>query len=148
MRDAIARVVTDGASVCMGTALEACIPFAAGHEIIRQGRRDLTLVGPISDMLFAQIGVTREAALAAKRVIVAAEDVWPAARILADPNLVLVPSIKVDAVGREPWDALPSPVQGYYGRDHEPFARYHAESKTSEGYRAWLDKWVLGIEEW
>ena len=55
MREAIARFVPDGASVCMGTALEALIPFAAGHELIRQGRRDLTLIGPISDILFDQL---------------------------------------------------------------------------------------------
>ncbi len=55
MKDAIARFVTNGASVCMGTALEANIPFAAGHEIIRQGKRDLTLIAPISDMLFDQL---------------------------------------------------------------------------------------------
>ena len=46
MRDAIARFVPDGASVAMGTALEALIPFGAGHELIRQGRRDLSLIGP------------------------------------------------------------------------------------------------------
>jgi glutaconate CoA-transferase subunit A len=39
----------------MGTALEALIPFAAGHELIRQRRRDLTLIGPISDILFDQL---------------------------------------------------------------------------------------------
>jgi glutaconate CoA-transferase subunit A len=55
MRDAVARFVPDGASICMGTALEALIPFAAGHELIRQKRRDLTVIGPISDMLFDQL---------------------------------------------------------------------------------------------
>src|SRR5262249_61379320 len=55
MHEAVARFVPDGASVCMGTALEALIPFAAGHEIMRQRRRGLTLVGPISDMLFDQL---------------------------------------------------------------------------------------------
>lgn len=55
MAEAVARFVPDGASVAMGTALEAAIPFAAGHEIIRQRRRDLTLVGPISDSLFDQL---------------------------------------------------------------------------------------------
>jgi glutaconate CoA-transferase subunit A len=52
---AIERFTTDGASVAMGLCLEAMIPFAAGHEIIRQRRRDLTLIGPISDMLFDQL---------------------------------------------------------------------------------------------
>src|SRR5579871_4991417 len=55
MREAIERFVPDGSSVAMGLALEAVIPFAAGHEIIRQKRRDLTLIGPISDMLFDQL---------------------------------------------------------------------------------------------
>src|SRR5712664_1400675 len=55
MREAVARFVPDGSSVCMGTALEALIPFAAGHELIRQRRRDLTLIGPISDILFDQL---------------------------------------------------------------------------------------------
>jgi glutaconate CoA-transferase subunit A len=47
--------VPDGASVVLGTALECLIPFAAAHELIRQGRRDLTLVGPISDICFEQL---------------------------------------------------------------------------------------------
>lgn len=55
MPEAIERFVPDGCCVLMGAALEALIPFAAGHEIIRQGRKDLTLVGPISDMLFDQL---------------------------------------------------------------------------------------------
>src|SRR5579859_10531 len=55
MRKAIKRFVPDGASVALGLALEAMIPFAAGHELIRQRRRDLTLIGPISDMLFDQL---------------------------------------------------------------------------------------------
>src|SRR5579859_7533091 len=53
--EALDRFVPDGASVAMGTALEALIPFAAGHALIRQGRRELELIGPISDMLFDQL---------------------------------------------------------------------------------------------
>ena len=55
MAEAIARFVPDGATVALGVALEPLIPFAAGHEVIRQGRRDLELVGPISDSLFDQL---------------------------------------------------------------------------------------------
>ena len=39
----------------MGMALESLIPFAAGHELIRQHRHELELIGPISDMLFDQL---------------------------------------------------------------------------------------------
>lgn len=55
MPEAIARHVPDGSMVLLGAQMEQMIPFAAGHEIIRQGRRDLTLVGPISDILFDQL---------------------------------------------------------------------------------------------
>jgi glutaconate CoA-transferase subunit A len=55
MAEAIRRHVPDGAMVLLGAQLEPMIPFAAGHEVIRQGRRDLTLVGPISDILFDQM---------------------------------------------------------------------------------------------
>src|SRR5579884_3349646 len=55
MRQAIAEHVPDGSSVALGLQLEQMIPFAAGHEIIRQKRRDLRLIGPISDILFDQM---------------------------------------------------------------------------------------------
>src|SRR5436305_14310984 len=55
MRDAIAEFVPDGSSVAMGLQLEQMVPFAAGHEIIRQEKRGLTLIGPISDILFDQL---------------------------------------------------------------------------------------------
>src|ERR1700684_1961334 len=47
--------VPSGSMVLLGAQLEQMIPFAAGHELIRQSRRDLTLVGPISDILFDQL---------------------------------------------------------------------------------------------
>ncbi len=55
MRQAVAELVPDGSSVAMGLQLEQMIPFAAGHEIIRQKRRELRLIGPISDILFDQL---------------------------------------------------------------------------------------------
>ena len=55
MHDAIAEFVPDGSSVALGLQMEQMIPFAAGHEIIRQAKRNLTLIGPISDTLFDQL---------------------------------------------------------------------------------------------
>ncbi|KPV54365.1 3-oxoadipate:succinyl-CoA transferase [Kouleothrix aurantiaca] len=54
LRDAIAAYVQDG----MTLALEGfthLIPFAAGHEIIRQGRRDLTLMRMTPDLVYDQL---------------------------------------------------------------------------------------------
>lgn len=67
MREAVAELVPDGASVVLGLQMEQMIPFAAGHEIIRQKKRGLTLIGPISDILFDQM----IAAGCAERVIAA-----------------------------------------------------------------------------
>jgi len=265
MPEAIDRFVSDGASVAMGLALEALIPFAAGHEIIRQRKRRLTLIGPISDTLFDQLigagcvdavvaawignvsaglgynyrraaehgvpnalriedhsnftialgllagalgipflpartllgsdiargnprltqapsplgdepllyvgaivpdvavlhvqraddrggchawgnlGVSEEAALAAKHVIVVAEEIVDRAVITSDPNRVLVPPQRVSAVVLEPGGAHPSPVQGYYGRDHEFYREYHARTKTVEDDEAWRERWIRGV---
>ena len=250
----------------MGTALEALIPFAAGHELIRQGRRDLDLVGPISDILFDQLvgagcarkvtaawvgnvsaglghnyrravepacprrsrwrttrtsrsrprsrpppwarptfprarssaptccartrlrpatdpfsgapvvlvpalapdvailhvqradadghahvwgtlGVTRQAALAARRSCLVAEEVWPRERILSDPDLVLAPPFKVAAVVHQPFGAYPSPC-----RATTPATTTSTAATTTtpapEGSRRWLDRWVTGVADW
>ena len=268
MREAVARFIPDGSSICLNAGIEALIPFAAGHELIRQRRRDLTLIGPISDILFDQLvgagcvrriiaawvgnvsaglghnyrravehsvpspvevqdhsnltialalqagaldvpylptrsllgtdllpsnptfkeaadprsgaplvlvpalvpdvavlhvqradedgqahvwgalGVTREAALAARQVIIVAEEIWPRERILSDHGRVLTPEMKVAAVVHQPFGAFPSPVQGYYRRHHDFFRRYHDETRTVEGNRGWLERWVLGVDDW
>lgn len=54
LTEAVAAI-PDGSTVAAGLALEHAIPTAAGHELIRQGAEDLTLVGPISDILFDQL---------------------------------------------------------------------------------------------
>lgn len=41
--------------VVMGLCLESLTPFAAGHELIRQNKVNLRLIGPISDILFDQL---------------------------------------------------------------------------------------------
>src|ERR1051326_775292 len=55
IRDAIASLVKGGDSVALGLQMEQMIPFAAGHEIMRQRKKGLTLIGPISDILFDQM---------------------------------------------------------------------------------------------
>lgn len=261
MAEAIHRFVPDGATVALGTALEALIPFAAGHEMIRQGRRELELVGPISDALFDQLigagcvrritaawvgnvseglghcyrraaedrvprslevhdhtnfsialalwaaawnvpslptrtllgsdildtnpnlsvadglvhvravrpdvavvhvqradvmgrahawgplGITEEAGLAAERVVLTCEELVDASVTLSDPNRILYPETKVVAVVHEPGGAHPAPVQGYFKRDHAFFRDYAAESRTADGFVAWLKRWVLDLPD-
>jgi glutaconate CoA-transferase subunit A len=55
LQQAIAAHIPDGSSVALGLQMEQMIPFAAGHELIRQKKRGLRLIGPISDILFDQL---------------------------------------------------------------------------------------------
>ncbi len=267
MNEAIGRFVADGATVLIGAALESLIPFAAGHEIIRQGRRKLAVVAPISDMLFDQLigagcvarviaawvgnvsgglghnyrraaedgiphrieihdhsnlslalalqagamgtpfiptksllgtdilktnpalrewvapwngerlvlvpalqpdvailqvqradadgaahcwgnlGVSVEAALASHSVILVTEEIVSGDVIRSDPNRVLVPPFKVQAVVHEPYGAHPSPVQGCYNRDHDFHHQYHLETRAVEGYAAWAKRWIFDLPD-
>lgn len=55
MQEAMARHVPSGSMVLMCAQLEQMMPFAAAHELIRQGKRDLTLVSPAFDALVDQM---------------------------------------------------------------------------------------------
>ncbi len=62
MHDAIADLVRDGDTVAI-EGFTHLISFAAGHEIIRQGRRDLTLARLTPDLIYDQMiaaGVARK----------------------------------------------------------------------------------------
>ena len=259
LAEAISRYVADGSSIALGASQETQIPFAAGHELIRQNRRALTLIGPISDMLFDQLigagcvkriragwvgnvitgsgynfrravesgritvedysvftlalalkagalgipylptksalgsdlyrtnpglkrilcpytkapltavrairpdvaivhvqrcdsngnahmwgnlGITREVCLASHRVILTAESIVSSDVILSDPNRVLVPGFRVSAVVHAPWGGHPSPVPGFYNRDHEAFSDYRDQSGSPQAYLIWKSEWV------
>jgi glutaconate CoA-transferase subunit A len=264
LADAIRQFVPDGSHVVLGTALESCIPFAAGHEIIRQGKKELTLIGPISDMLFDQLigagcvrkvraawmgnvitgsgynirravegqqvrvedhsnltitlalqaaalgvpflptrtalgsgllqtnpnlhpfqcpitgqpllavaalvpdvaivhvqrcdtkgtahlwgsfGLTKQACLASQHVIITAEEIVEPTVIRSDPNRVLLPAFKVQAVCHVPWGAHPSPVPGHYNRDHQAFLDYQQVSRTADTFAAWLQRTVTAVPD-
>lgn len=54
LRDAVADLVPNGATVAM-EGFTHLIPFAAGHEVIRQEKRDLTLVRMTPDVIYDQL---------------------------------------------------------------------------------------------
>ena len=266
LREAIERDVQDGTTIAMGCALESLIPFAASHEIIRQNKKNLTLVAPISDMQFDQLigagsvkkiiaswvgnvaaglghnyrraaeagiphpieieehsnftiglglqagamgvpflptrtiqgsdfaqceqfkqvacpftgeqliavrairpdvtilhvqradaegnahvwgnfGVMREAALAARKVIITCEELVEHEVILSDPNRTVVPGFVVSSVVVQPLGAYPSPTQGYSRRDDEFYFEYHRATRTREGFERWLRDWVLDLAD-
>jgi glutaconate CoA-transferase subunit A len=250
--------------VAASLSLEAMIPFAGGHEIVRQGKTGLTLVGPISDILFDQLigagcackisaawvgnvitgssynfrravesgtiemedqsnltvamalragamgvpflplrstlgsdlfatnsglktlscpfsgdrlaaiaairpdvalvhvqradefgnahawgnlGIARDACLASRHVVMTAEEIVSPDNISSDPNRVITPGFKVSAVAHVPWGGHPSPVPGYYNRDHAAFIDYRRESRTGEDFLKWRDRWIDSCED-
>jgi glutaconate CoA-transferase, subunit A len=266
LHDAIAQDIDDGNSIAMGCGLESLIPFAAGYEIIRQKKKNLTLIAPISDMQFDQLigagcvkkviaswvgnvaaglghnyrraaesgiphpiqieehsnftiglglqaaasglpflptksirgsdisrgpqfgsvkcpftgdellavkaispdlailhvqradregnahawgnfGVMKEAALAAKKVILTCEEVVEHEMILSDPNRTLVPGFLVSSVVHQPFGSHPSPTQGYARRDDHFYFEYHKETRSRDGFEKWLQTWVFSVAD-
>lgn len=95
--------------------------------------------------MWGNIGVAQDAALASKKVILLAEEIVDSETIESDPNRVLYPGFKTTAVVHCPNFAHPSPVQGYYKRDHDFFHTYHKDTKTREDFLAWLEQYVSGV---
>ena len=91
------------------------------------------------------MGITREACLASRNIILTAEEIVPSDVIFRDPNRILAPGFKVSAVVHAPWGAHPSPVPGYYNRDHQKFLDYQSWSRTSEQFAQWVNRWILSI---
>jgi glutaconate CoA-transferase, subunit A len=54
LADAVAAAIRDGDAVAM-EGFTHLIPFAAGHEVIRQRRRDLTLIRMTPDVIYDQL---------------------------------------------------------------------------------------------
>ena len=98
-------------------------------------------------IMWGSLGITFDAVRAARAVIVTAEEIVAPEQIRRDPNRVVVPAMVVGAVCEARWGAHPSPVQGYYRRDHEAYAGYHRATKTADGYARWRADWVEGAPE-
>ena len=93
------------------------------------------------------MGITEEAGLAARHVIISCEELVDDDITLSDPNRILFPETKVVAVVHEPGGAHPAPVQGHFRRDHAFFRDYADRSRSLSGYEAWLDQWVTGVPD-
>jgi glutaconate CoA-transferase subunit A len=93
------------------------------------------------------LGEQKEAAFAARRVIITAEEIVDEAIIRSDPNRTLIPAMVVSAVCHAPYAAHPSYTQGYYDRDNAFYLEWDKISASPERLRAWLDAWVYGVPD-
>lgn len=98
--------------------------------------------------LWGLLGVQKEAAFAARRVIVVAEEIVSEQVIRSDPNRTVIPNLAVDAVVHQPYGAYPSYVQGYYDRDNRFYLAWDELSREATPTQAWLDEWVYGVPSW
>ena len=97
--------------------------------------------------LWGIIGEQKEAAFAAKHVILTAEEIVDSAVIRSDPNRTLIPEFIVDAVCHVPYAAHPSYTQGYYDRDNDFYLEWDKISENEQSIRDYLDAWVFGVPD-
>ena len=87
------------------------------------------------------------AALAAKKVIVSAEQIVDTEVVMSSPHLTVVPAHKVCAVVECPWGAHPSEVAGHYDYDLPFRALFFGSASNEEASKAWLDEWVYNVAD-
>lgn len=97
--------------------------------------------------LWGLLGVQKEVAFAARRVIVVVEEVVENDVIRSDPNRTIIPGLLVDALVHEPYGTHPSYVQGYYDRDNAFYLAWDEISRGEAATQAWLDEWVYGVPD-
>jgi glutaconate CoA-transferase subunit A len=97
--------------------------------------------------LWGIIGEQKEAAFAAKKVILTAEEIVDESVIRSDPNRTMIPGIVVSAVCHVPFACHPSYAQGYYDRDNEFYLSWDKVSESAELTKQYLDEWVYGVKD-
>lgn len=97
--------------------------------------------------LWGIIGEQKEAAFAAKKVILTAEEIVDESVIRSDPNRTMIPGIAVSAVCHVPFASHPSYSQGYYDRDNEFYLAWDKISESPESVKKYLDEWVYGVKD-
>ena len=97
--------------------------------------------------LWGLLGVQKEVAFAAKKVIIVAEELVYEAVIRSDPNRTLIPGLIVDAVVHLPYGAHPSYVQGYYDRDNAFYLEWDVLSHDQRRTQDWLNEWVYDVAD-
>jgi len=97
--------------------------------------------------LWGIIGEQKEAAFAAKKVILTAEEIVAESVIRSDPNRTMIPGIVVSAVCHVPYACHPSYAQGYYDRDNEFYLAWDRISESADSVKAWMDEWVYSVKD-
>lgn len=97
--------------------------------------------------LWGILGEQKEAAFAARHVILTAEEIVDEDVIRSDPNRTIIPEFIVDAVCHVPHCAHPSYTQGYYDRDNDFYLEWDRLSESPSILKAYLDEWVYAVAD-
>ena len=97
--------------------------------------------------LWGIIGEQKEAAFAAKKVILTVEEIVDESIIRSDPNRTMIPGIVVSAVCHVPYACHPSYAQGYYDRDNEFYLAWDKISESADSVKTWINEWVYGMKD-
>ncbi|MHB8919388.1 MAG: CoA transferase subunit A [Desulfocucumaceae bacterium] len=93
------------------------------------------------------LGMDMNAAFAADRVIITAEEIVPEEFMRREPNQNFIPCTEVDYIVQVPWGAHPSALPGVYDLDLEFVMKYQAMARTEEGFSQWAKDWVYDIAD-
>ena len=97
--------------------------------------------------VWGNLGVIREAAFAAKKVMLTCEEIVEHEEILRDPNRTVIPGFLVSSVVHEPMGSHPSPTLGYLRRDDDFYFDFHMQSRSRNGFLQWLEDWITGVHD-
>ncbi len=90
-------------------------------------------------------GAVREAAMAARRLLVTVEEQVDTLR--ADMNSVVLPAWILTAASIVPGGAYPSYAQGFYPRDNAFYSAWDEIARERAGFEAWMQRYVLGVRD-
>ena len=90
-------------------------------------------------------GFGAEMARACKRLIISTEEIVPTEEIRKYPDRTIIPYYLVDAVVHAPFGSHPGEMAYVYGRDEPLIKEWVESSKTEEGAKAYLDKYVYRL---
>lgn len=88
-----------------------------------------------------------EQAKASQRVIVITEQLVSAETIRRHPERTVIPDFRVSHVVHLPFSAHPASVYQVYDFDRAHIKEYGEASRTPEGFKAYLDQYVLGVKD-
>ena len=140
LRFSSAKVVEDpftGKPLCL---LPACYPdfsFIHVHRCDRYGNAQIDGI----------IIEDSELARAAKRLVLTTERVVDGEEIRREPDRTVIPFYLVDAVCEVPRGSHPGNMPGLYYSDEEHMAEWLTLSRTDEGIREYLDRYVFSVDD-